>query len=87
MAFDVWLDNFDLGLFQKEFQVASDSPMYDCYPVGVANIPFIKKHLPRNISINWNFNKYSYYVGAVEVGAVENQAQIKEARELLRKFK
>lgn len=66
LAFDVHLENFDLSAFQKEFQVGSDNPMHECYLVRVTNLPFLKEYLPRNVGINWNFSKFSYYVEAVE---------------------
>ena len=66
LAFDVHLESFDLGAFQKEFKIESDNPMYECYPVRVANLAFLEGYLPRNVGINWNFNKFSYYVEAVE---------------------
>ncbi|MDN3649557.1 hypothetical protein QWZ13_11665 [Reinekea marina] len=40
--------------------------MYDCFGVGVANLPFLKQYLPDSIAINWDFNSFSYFVEAVE---------------------
>ena len=60
------LEGFDLNEFQKEFGVDPCNPMYDCYEVKVANIPFLKRYLPKLVGINWDFNNYAYFVEAVE---------------------
>lgn len=66
LVFDVCFEKFDLRSFQSEFDIAKDNPMYDSIKVKVKNIPFIKDSLPSFISINWNFNDYSYFVEAIE---------------------
>ncbi|WP_435407039.1 DUF7683 domain-containing protein [Reinekea marina] len=66
LVFDVKLVNFNLGEFQKEFDVPKENLMYDCFGVGVANLPFLKQYLPDSIAINWDFNSFSYFVEAVE---------------------
>mgnify|MGYP003638761915 CR=1 FL=1 len=66
IVFDAQLEGFDLNEFQKEFGVDPCNPMYDCYEVKVANIPFLKRYLPKLVGINWDFNNYAYFVEAVE---------------------
>lgn len=66
LVFDVQLQGFDLSKFQKEFCVSNDNPMYDCFPVSVKNIAFLKSYLPPNVGIDWDFNHYSYMVEAIE---------------------
>ena len=66
LVFDVRFENFDLELFQGEFNVSKDNPMYDSYPIMVKNLPLIKDALPSGVNINWNFNDFSYFVDAIE---------------------
>lgn len=66
LVFDVKLVNFDLGEFQKEFNVPSENPKYDCFKVGAKNLPFLMGYLPDSVAINWDFNSFSYFVEAVE---------------------
>ena len=66
LVFEVCFEEFDLELFQSEFDVSKDNPMYDSFPVKVENIPVIKEALPSFLNINWNFKDYSYFVEAIE---------------------
>ncbi len=66
LVFDVQLQDFNLQDFQKEFKESSDNPMYDSYEISVKNLPFLKTYLPKSICINWDFNKYAYFIECVE---------------------
>jgi len=66
LVFDVRLEGFDLPKFQAEFGVGASNPMYDSYSVTVQNLSFLKSYLPNTTGINWDFNKFSYFVEAVE---------------------
>ena len=66
LVFDIKFDEFELELFQKEFKVSKDNPMYESYSIKENNIPFIKTVLPSAININWNFIDYSYFVETIE---------------------
>ena len=60
------LNSFDLPLFQEKFEETdSNDPMYSCYPVREIHISFLSSYLDEKIQ--WDFEKYSYFLEATSI--------------------
>lgn len=62
LIFEVALCKFNLSEFQREFGVDLKNPMFDCYELKKAQIPFVSMYLPKTIDIDWNFGHYSFFI-------------------------
>jgi hypothetical protein len=57
------LTGFELSQFQREFnEPNNEDPMFDCYPIKLENLSFLKTYI--NDEPEWNFVKKSYFVEA-----------------------
>ncbi|WP_174874465.1 DUF7683 domain-containing protein [Vogesella oryzae] len=63
---DIEFARFDLPAFQQWFGVASDNPMYDCYPITRQDTAFVEQYL--NTPPAWDFAHFAYFV---EAGTVQ----------------
>ncbi|MCB1590981.1 MAG: hypothetical protein KDI90_00880 [Alphaproteobacteria bacterium] len=52
------LPDIPLLELQKLFSIAGDNPMYDCYPITIANVSFFKKWVDQE----FNFERYEYFL-------------------------
>ena len=57
------LTGFELSQFQREFnEPNNEDPMYDCYPIKLENLSFLKTYI--NDEPEWDLVNKSYFVEA-----------------------